>query len=290
MADEPTGGFAAATAVRVDDHVPGRYHADIPAGWGSPVGVHGGVLAATITRGMQETGATAEKQLRSVSVTFLDRPSSGRLVIDTEVVRVGGLTTHVESRSRSHEQDATATRVSALFGRDRPGAGYLDATPPDVPPPDDCPTDGEMTGAPVRPPIFDHLDLRPALGALPWHAEWTPDQPARYARWNRYHVPPIDERGELDPLALLPIADLPAAAAWVRFGPTDPFVGAVSLELGFHLLEPPTEEWILTDFTARWMGDGYLLTEGDVWSGDRLVAFSSQLMLVRTAEQPMVVP
>ena len=42
--------FAGATAVRPDPDVAGRWHADIPPGWSSPGGIHGGVLAATILR------------------------------------------------------------------------------------------------------------------------------------------------------------------------------------------------------------------------------------------------
>jgi acyl-CoA thioesterase len=282
--------FTEATAVASDRHVPGRFHADIPDSWSSPNGVHGGMLIATITRAMLHAAPGSGHTLRTVNASFLDRPSSGTLVVDTEVVRVGGITAHVEARASGQGQDETAPRVWGLFTRPLPGPSYLDAQMPDVPAPDDCPADDNGMLPGTNPPLFDRIDLRPVIGTPPWQPGWTPGQPARYARWNRYHEPSVDGDGELDPLGLLAFADLPAPAAWVRFGPDDPFVRTVSLELIFNLLEPPTDEWILADFTARWLGDGYLLTQGDLWSAGRLVAYTSQIMLARPLEQPMVQP
>ena len=67
----------------------------------------------------------------------------------------------------------------------------------------------------------------------------------------------------------------------VPLRPEDPFHAMVSLELDLHVLERPQEEWLCCDSRARWMGDGFLLTETDIWSADRLCATSSQMMLVR---------
>src|SRR4051812_12657569 len=120
----PTTDFRIASAVSSDAHVPGRYHADIPEGWSSPAGVHGGVLVATIVRAMVAArGIDHGMDLRTVHASFLERPSSGNLVIDTEGVRVGGTTAHVEAKARGRGQDETAARVWGLFTRPRQGIG-----------------------------------------------------------------------------------------------------------------------------------------------------------------------
>lgn len=284
-ADEIPGHFGAATAVTADAHVPGRYHADIPPSWNSPLGVHGGVLVATAVRAACAAHGVDGMRLSSLHASFLERPETGRLVIDASVARVGGITAHVDVGARSHGQDPTALRLWSLFTRDRGGPGHVDAVHPDVPNALDCPSAGSTgmppTGGFGMPPLFDHLDMRTALGVLPWEEGWEPGQPARYARWNRYLVPPLDDHGGLDPLALLPVADLPAPAVWLRYSLDEPFFGLVSLELTAHLFEPPTDEWILADFRARRLAGGYVFTEADLWSGGRLVGVSSQMMLAR---------
>ena len=249
---------------------------------------------ATIARAMVASREVDDKlELRTLHASFLDRPSSGSLVIDTDVARVGGVTAHVEAKASGHGQDETAARVWGLFTLARPGVGrpYLDADPPDVPGPRDLPPDPFGNAVrPMAPPLFDHLEFRAAIGVLPWVATWTADQPARYARWNRYLVPPVDEQGRLDPLALLTIADLPATALWVRSRPGDPLLGAVSLEMTVNFLDHPTSEWVLADFRARWFDQGYVFTEADLWCDHGLVAVANQVMFVREVEVPPAPP
>jgi acyl-CoA thioesterase len=143
-----------------------------------------------------------------------------------------------------------------------------------------------MKGAPgllTPPPLFDHLEVKTAFGQLPWEDSWTPDQQRRHARWARYVRAPRLADGTFDPVALFPLADLPGPAIWQQFGPDEPMLFFMSLDLSLNVLEPVTDEWILTDIRARRLGDGHALVETDLWSAGRLVATSAQTMLVRTA-------
>ena len=280
---------------------PLRWRAELPTSWDVPSGVHGGILLATALRAaeatLDEAGGDLDPVLglRTAHASFLARPDDHRLVLDGHVARRGGTTAHVDVATRSAGDDQpTALLTRALFARTRDGDAWLDATPPDVPAPDACPeveADAQARGDwPMSPPpLFAHLDLRTAFGVLPWDEGWAPGAPARYARWNRYHEAPARHDGTLDPLALLPLLDLPGPAVWLRFGPGEDLRLLVSLELRADLLEPVTDEWVLTDFRVRWAGDGYLVADGDAWSAGRLVATVRQTMLVRrvaAAEAP----
>jgi len=282
--------FVDATAVRPDPHHPGGFRSSIPDGWNSPFGLHGGVFAATVARAADGAHGIDGLSLRTVHARYLDRPSSGELVIDTEVLRTGGISAFVEASARADGQDRGCLRIGALFTRGKDAVGYLDDVQPEVPPVDQCRTERNLFAGLVSstagvaaspPPLFDQLDIRPALGVLPWEPEWVPDQPARYLRWGGFVEPPVLADGGIDPLCMLIYADLPAPSLWVRLQPSDPFHTMVSLELTFHVLERPTDPWLLVDSRARWMGDGYLLTETDVWSAGRLCATSNQMMLIR---------
>jgi len=278
-------GFVAASAVRPDVHVPGRWHAAIPQGWNSGRGVHGGMLAATVARAMAAELADPDLALRTLHVSFLEPPGGNDLVFDTQVARRGGITAHVRAAGRGHGQDEQAVDAWALFTRPRtPPDEYLDAEPPTVPGPHGCGGDALISfpKSPFgRPGFMDHLDLRTALGVFPWEPAWQPDAPAHYIRWSRFAVPPTTPDGAIDPLSLLVPGDLPGPSVMMRCSPDEPLLGVLSLEYTVHFLEPPTDEWLLSDFRARWMGEGYVLTEADLWSAGRLVAVASQSMLVR---------
>lgn len=287
--------FVDATAVTPEAHDRTGFRADIPAGWNSPYGLHGGVFAATVARATARAHQVDGLSLRSLHARYLDRPTSGALLIDTEVLRTGGISAFVDATARAVDQDRACLRLGSLFTRPKESTGFLDAVPPDVPPPDECraepdlfagltPGSGGPAGADAAmglPPLFQQLEIRPALGTLPWAPGWRPDQPARYVRWGRFVERPVLADGGLDPLSMLVYADLPAPALWVRLRPEDPFHTMVSLELTFHVLERPQDDWLCCDSRARWTGDGYLLTETDIWSAGRLCATSNQMMLLR---------
>lgn len=279
--------FAGATAVRPDPDVTGRWHADIPPGWNSPGGIHGGVLAATILRAVRAEVDDPGLQLRSAHVSFRTPPTDPNLVVDVTVARRGGITAHVEATARGASQSEPSTVVTTLFTRDKFDDTYLDAVHPDAPPPDDAVSwsgaSDTFVDAPMpKPPVFDHLEMRSADGGDAYSGPDSPLGRRAFAyRWARYRTPVADAAGAIDPLMLVPIADFPGVAVWSRYREDETFTFVTSLEFDIHFLEPPTDEWILGEVRSRWMGGGYAWTETDLWSGDRLVGVSSQMMLLR---------
>ena len=277
--------FADATAVTPTG--PDGWSAAIPQAWNVPVGIHGGMLMATTLRAALARFDDPSMPLRTAHGSFFARPASNRLDIATHEIRRGRTTAHVTADASAADSDEVALTTRSLFTRPRPGETHLDVPPPDVPPPSDCPVDttGDDESPLSRPPLFEQFEIRRAAGSYPWADNWEPGLPMRYARWTRFHATPTTPDGSFDPLALLPLADLPGPAVWVHWGPDDPLHFLVSLELTLHLLEPVTDEWVLAEFRAPWYGDGYTLLECHLWSGGRLVGQATQSMLLRVAPE-----
>lgn len=269
--------------MQADRERPGRFAGTLPPEWNTPVGVHGGMLVAIATRAGLEGLARPDLAIRALHALFL-APPTYELAFEVDVMRQGRGSAHV--RVRAIDSDGTpAVDLTMVLTSDRPSPEFLDAEPPDVPGPDEL--DAPPVAAEDRaflfpaPPLFDHFDLRTALGVLPFFDDWTPDQPGRHVRWTRWNRSPRLPDGSYDPLALLPFADLPGPSIWQKFGPDEPVLFFMSLDLSLTLLEPVTDEWILTDINARRMGEGHVYVETDMWSGGRLVATSAQTMMVR---------
>lgn len=293
--------FASATAVTSLDGSgdgavgdPTRWRAELPGSWDVPTGIHGGMILAAGLRasaGTLAAGADAAggQVLRSVHASFVARPTEHVLGIESTVRRRGGTTSHVDVSVSSGGREALAVR--AMYGRPLDDAEHWDeVADPGVPGPDV--DDAEAAAALNRrqwpgpfPPLFDHLDMRPAVGVLPWEPEWTPGAPARYARWARWRRPPLAPDGALDPLCLLPLGDLPAPSLWVRYGPDEPMRALLSLEMSVEVLAPALDEWVLCDFRCRHLSDGYLQVDAELFSAGRPVLAVRQTMLTRVLLQ-----
>ena len=220
-------------------------------------------------------------------MSFRSPPTDPALVIDVAIARRGGITAHLEATARGASQDSPSTVVTTLFTRDKLDDAYLDAPYPDAPSPDDAvswagASDAFIDSPVTKPPVFDHLEMRSADGGDAYSGPDSPLGRRAFAyRWARYVVPVADPAGAIDPLMLVPIADFPGVAVWSRYREDEAFTFVTSLEFDIHFLDPPSDEWILGEVRSRWMGGGYAWTETDLWSGDRLVGVSSQMMLLR---------
>jgi acyl-CoA thioesterase len=277
--------FVDATAVLPDDVDPYRWHAQLDPGWDTPGGVHGGVLLATGVRAAMAGAARADLTLRVAHAVFLAPPSHD-LFFDVTILRAGRGSAHVRALGTCARERHPAIDVTLVLTADRESPSRVDGAVPEVPPPHELVSTegGPMTGAPglqTPPPLFDHLEVRTAMGRPPWVDGWSPAQGSRHARWARYVRPPTLADGRYDPLALLPLADLPGPSIWQQFGPDEPMLFFMSLDLSLNLLEPVLDEWILADIRSRRLGEGHALVETDLWSAGRLVATSAQTMLIR---------
>lgn len=278
--------FAEVTATSPVGDVPGAHTCDLAREWDGPGVPHGGVLVAVALRALQAELGDARYVLRSATSTFCRRVGAHDLVVEAEVLRRGNLVAQARGELRPRAHIGTGVEVSATFGRSRTdGLAFVDAAPPDVAPPQDCEpeTAPSQLWAPDSPPsIFDQFETRRALGCYPWEPEWAPG-PARFVRWMRYRNGAGSGAGPFDRIALVPPADLPGPSVWTRLGPDTPLLFLNSLELSMRFLEDVHDEWLLCDYRARHLGDGFCLTESDIWSSGRLVATCSQSMLLRSA-------
>jgi acyl-CoA thioesterase len=96
----------------------------------------------------------------------------------------------------------------------------------------------------------------------------------------------VRRRASDDAWVDVPVPDVPGPSGWVRFGPDEALRGLLSLEMTFDVLEPVRDEWILADFHARVLGDGYVLMDCELWSAGRLVAVLRQTMMTRPLPTP----
>jgi acyl-CoA thioesterase len=224
---------------------------------------------------------------RTATVAFPSSIDTDEVEVRTDVVRLGKnvVQTRAEVRDwgRSDTSDDIRLDVIAAFGRDRGGdVSYVDLSRPDVPDPGNAEPEGSPFGKArpsMMPPVFERLDRRKALGALPWDDDWRPGAPARVCRWLRFREPALHQ-GRFDPLALLVAADLPGPAVWTKLGP-DNFHTMSSVQMTVHFLGIPesADAWLLADYRSGWAGEGYCTTETHLWDENgRFLAACSQLM------------
>ncbi len=174
----------------------------------------------------------------------------------------GRATIHVGERE-------VLTVVAAL------GAGTLDggswATMPSVPPPEGCPP--RRFHSPMSGSVFEHLDVRVALGRTFEQLDGTPG-PADSALWVR--VP-----HHLDPSAgtLAIVGDLVSGGASQPMG--RPVMGR-SLDNTVRVATRATSEWILCDIRMHALVDGIGQGMAFLWTQDGvLLGTASQSMAAR---------
>lgn len=289
MTGSDTEKFSEAIAVIQDPSGADRVSSHIPVTWNTPGGVHGGMLAATAMNAAQEFLGRDELKMRTAHVMFLETPAND-LAFDVEVVRQGRGSAHIRVLGNSVPTNRPAVMANVMFSADTESRSWLDATQPEAGDPEDLQSDQKRTWpSQVRrdpTPLLDHIDLRSVPGLVPWEKGWREDLPARYQRWARYVETPwlphaIDGERAVDPLALVPLADLPTSAIWVRWPIEELPVYYLSLDMWISFFEPIRTDWVLTDIRARWLGEGHSHMETDLWCDGRLVAMSTQTMIRR---------
>jgi len=279
------------TAVQKIKEAPGWYTADLPDAWNwmTPAG---GVLMTVAMRAMQAEIGDASFRPVSANTLFCSPVPSGPMQVRVEVIRRGNAAIQLRAALSSTRIPGPGLEVSATFARDRKGVDLLGAEPLQVPPPDLSPRFDEQ--GPHRLgtfPFLDNVEVRLAQGFPFWAKDFLAKypqvqrrdpEPARFARWYRYHVPQTLEDGSFDPLALPPIADTMPSAVANKLGPDGPPFHAPSLDLTVHFLEPVHTQWILVATYARRVRAGYATAEAEMWTDDgKLCAYATQTMMLR---------
>jgi acyl-CoA thioesterase len=205
----------------------------------------------------------------AVSAHFPSRTEPGEASVEAEVVRSGR--THSTAAARIVQNGAPRVHVVATFGDFDAVAGpsLVREPVPSFPAPDEC----VRAAGPVAPEFIKQVDLRLTPDTAVW-ATGTPSGVAEMCGWTRF----ADER-EPDTRSLVLFAD--------SFPPTafnvGPAVWVPTLELTVHVRGRPAPGWLQCRFQTRYLIDGYLEEDGEIWDSEgRLVALSRQLARVHT--------
>lgn len=257
----------------------GRYDAVIDPGWNLVPLPQGGIVTATALRAMSAELADDAQRLRTLHTVFAGQVASGAVGVDVDVLRRGRSMSHLRAEVRNVGADR-GHLTTAVFGRRRDGFAFTDLTPPDVPPPEDCPSFRDPPPPEFeafRPmPFWQRVEGRPALGLPPWDP--SPRTTSMQAIWYRFDEPPFLDDGTLDPLAVVVVADTMPGAVGQRVGRTERSWFGPSVDLTVHLFADATEEWLLGVNRARHAGDGYASVDMELWSAGDLVAYATQAM------------
>jgi acyl-CoA thioesterase len=262
----------------------GAYRAFIGDEWNCPVVPHGGLVTATVLRAMQAELGAPEQKLRSVTTVFAAQVLPGPIEIDVTVLRRGRSLSQLTAVTRSPGAEAGHATI-AVFGAERAGYEFTDATPPVVKPPNECPSfrdppPPEVDWVRDMPmPFWDHVEGRPASGHPPWEP-YVPTSSERSA-WYRWDEPPMLADGTQDPLAIVTMCDTMPGAVSERTGRRNHAYIPPSCDLTVHMLGEVRTEWVLAVNRSRRAGDGYASVEMEIWDEtcEQLVAFATQQMV-----------
>jgi acyl-CoA thioesterase len=283
--DSPMGAsrFARATSVASDREQAGRYHATIGEEWNCPVVPQGGMVVATAARAMEAELGKAHQQLRSISTVFAGPVRHGDVHVDAQVLRRGRSMSQCSATVHSPDTDAGATAI-AVFGGERRGFDFTDITPPDVPPPHECPSfrDPPPEGWEREQTLnfWNNVEGRPALGNAPWdESERTSSLRAVYYKFDE---PARLDDGRWDPYAVVALCDTMPGAVGQLLGPHSVQWLPPSADLTVHVFHDAHSEWLLAVNRARHAGNGYASVDIEIWDGERppmtLAAYATQVM------------
>ena len=280
-------GAPAWDSTRVIARGGGRYDAVVGAQWDLAMVPQGGVAAAVAARAMGVELGT-DQPLRALHGVSASPVPHGPLEVDVGVLRAGRSVSQAQASVRAPGRSSGFSAL-AVFGGTRPGFAFTELAAPEVPGPDACPSFRDPPPPEVNPdwdgpwPFWGEvLEGRSASGKAPW--DDTPSDVAEVVQWLRFDEQPTGPDGDLDPLALLVLADVMPGAVFQRLEPVERGWFAPSIDLSVHILATASPGWILSHVKAHAAGDGYATAEAALWDprgpdGPKLVAWAAQQML-----------
>ncbi|MBK8254639.1 MAG: thioesterase family protein [Polyangiaceae bacterium] len=280
------------TAVERIKEAPGWYTANLSDAWNWQTPAGGTLMTVAMRAMVAELNDPSYKPI-SATTLFCSPVPSGPMEIRVEVLRRGNAAAQLRAALSSTRIPGPGLEVSATFARDRQGFDMIGAEPPNVPPPEQCPMFDEHGPHRLgRFPFLSNVEVRLAQGFPYWATDFlsknpsvsrAENEPARFARWYKYHVPQLTEQGIIDPLAIPPIADTMPSAIANKLGPEGPPFHAPSLDLTIHFMEDARTDYLLVAAYARRARSGYATAEAEIWTSDgKLTAYATQTMILRT--------
>ena len=259
--------FLQATAVDSREH---PYTAEIHPGWDVVGHANGGYLMAIGARAMAATAG----QPHPVSVTahYLSPGRPGPVTIDPQIVKAGRRLTTVRATLQSSAKPLIEMLGSFADLKRIEGPVRVDASPPDLPPPAQCPRVLPDPEAGFPPAMMARVDLR----LHPEDARCLAGNPSGEPLLRGWIKLPGDE--PIDVFGLLLATD---AFPPTIFNANLPIAWAPTVELTAHIRGLPETGWLRCRFSTRFISGGMLEEDGEVWDASgRLVAQSRQLALM----------
>jgi acyl-CoA thioesterase len=243
----------------------GRYRATVDPRWNIANAPNGGYLLSIALSAV--AAELPHPDPFAVSAHYPSRTEPGPADVSVEVVRLGrGSST---ARAILSQEGTARALVTATFGDldAMRGPTSIQTERPEFPPPDDC----VRAVGPHAPAFLQQFDLRLTPETAAW-AVTGPSGVAEAAGWNRF----ADGR-EPDAACLPLMSD--------SFPPTIfnvlPAAWVPTIELTVHVRGRPIPGWLQCRFRTRYLIDGYLEEDGEIWdSTGRLVALSRQMARV----------
>lgn len=256
--------------------IPGLFSADLSDRWNyfNPCG---GVLMTIALRAMEQELDDPNLTLLSATTLFCQAVLAGPMSIAVTVLRRGETAAQVKATLSSAALPGSGLEVLATFTKSLDGPNVHGVSMPDVDAPDPA---KRINGRGTPFPIFDNIEIIPALGDPMWSDDGSP-APAHVAYWYRYVVPQQRD-GAFDPLAIPPLADSMPPALVRRLGKGAPRYLMPSLDLTVYFLENAKSEWLLVESFVERAREGYAIGSVNLWSEDGvLCARGAQSMTLR---------
>ncbi len=242
------------------------WSAAVPADWAQGRTAFGGLSAAITVRAVQELPGLGELPVRSIDVAFVAPVSPGPVKVRAEVLRRGKYVTHASAQMVG-EDGAPLVRAHVVLGGLRESAVRVDPRSPRPVPRADCVEMPFIEG--LVPDFARAFDFR---FATPF--PFTGAGEARIDGWCRHRSPTggvaaVAALVDAWPGTVLPVLTVPAPASTVRWSmqfPDDqPMRG---------------DEWFWYESRTAVAEGGYSTIVAHLWAGERLVAWTEQLLAV----------
>ncbi|SFP43739.1 Acyl-CoA thioesterase [Amycolatopsis arida] len=279
----PSSQFSRDTELAVDGGSPDRYRAALSASWNAPFLPHGGLTTAVAARAMERRLGLPDQPLRSVHTVFVAPVPPGEVTVDVTILRRGRSMSQATATLRTGD-GSVGLIATAVFGGNRPGFAFTDATMPEPVPPEQCTSfrdSPDSVEGIVPAPLWEQLEGHLVSGHAPWE-EYEPST-SEQVYWYRFEEPPFQPDGTLDRLAFLVVSDTMLGAVSERMGTGLPVWLAPSADLTVRLFGDTHSEWILARNRAHHAGDGYVSLENELWDPRQgtLLAHATQLAVFR---------
>jgi acyl-CoA thioesterase len=242
----------------------GRYRARVTDRWNVGAVPNGGYLLSIAGRALGH--AFDGRDPRALTIHFLKPAAPGELALEVEKMKEGRRFANGSARMlQGGKEIARVLGTFATPGSGNAGPRLIAATPPELPPIDSC----KHVVAPHPIAIARRFEARyaPETGGF---FDGVPSGKAEIRAWIRF-----DDGREPDVWSLPLLCDaLPPPLLNVAF-----FSWIPTLELTVHVRARPAPGWLRGSFVSRFIFDGLLETDGELWDSEgKLVAQSRQLM------------